>query len=413
MNYFMPGLIALFMMIQIYQYFEILGHRYHITFSHMQVFSGIYLLGFCCLILTAKYHFLVLIIISCASIATYHKEHGFLRKCGWLVLLYGIAIGCYQVLIPYTGTTNFYASWLLFLGIAQIIMMLYWYFLYHNRYDQMYIYVCFLSLLCVLFLLVNMMHRQLLNEHFLFLVMQLLMIMTGSFYRICFCLEVGKEKGMLALNQTYVMEGNQKRYEAIQKENQYIMKNLHDLKKHMDVLEHMDHTNENVQRYKEEIQEKSKVLLQYQKTGDTLIDKILQQYHPKFMEAHIQCNIESEPIDYRFMDAIDVCALLCNMLDNAYESCLKCEDRFILLKMRKVHDKVIWKMKNAVKERVMPLKTSKQQSFAHGFGMQNIADIAKKYQGDLISELDAQQGVFTTAVFLYITDDVENDTSSA
>ena len=66
-------------------------------------------------------------------------------------------------------------------------------------------------------------------------------------------------------------------------------------------------------------------MLNVQKTGDELIDKILQLYHPRFQAAGIRFQLESDVIDYSFMDPIDRCAVLCNMLDNALESCLAAE----------------------------------------------------------------------------------------
>lgn len=80
-------------------------------------------------------------------------------------------------------------------------------------------------------------------------------------------MEVSKEKEILAMEKAHTMVGNKERYEAIQKENEFIMKNMHDLKKHLDMLDQMGSENEKIEHYRKEIYEKSEELLQYQKTG--------------------------------------------------------------------------------------------------------------------------------------------------
>ena len=69
--------------------------------------------------------------------------------------------------------------------------------------------------------------------------------------------------------------------------------------------------------YRNDIVQKAEQMLNVQKTGDALIDKVLQLYHPRFQEAGICFQLESDVIDYSFMDSVDRCAVLCNLLDNA------------------------------------------------------------------------------------------------
>ena len=129
-------------------------------------------------------------------------------------------------------------------------------------------------------------------------------------------------------------------------------------------------------------------------TGDELIDKILQLYHPRFQAAGIRFQLESDVIDYSFMDPIDRCAVLCNMLDNALESCLAAEEPFILLRMVEQHSTILWKMKNSC----IRMEQEKEDAFAHGFGMQNIRDIARRYQGTLSAGWERTHLLFRTTV---------------
>ena len=53
--------------------------------------------------------------------------------------------------------------------------------------------------------------------------------------------------------KTQHMVENRERYERIQKENAYIMKSMHDLKKHVELLEQMKQGNPAVDDYRSDI----------------------------------------------------------------------------------------------------------------------------------------------------------------
>ena len=413
MNYLVLGMEIALILVQVYQFHEIMTSGYRSLYTRIQKFLIIFVVCFLCSILlnAFMYHIMCLIMVIAASMI-YRKDEDFIKITGLLLISYVIGIFAYQLVYVYMGAHEILYAYafhddLFILGSAYLCQLAICN-KRQKRYDQMYIYPVAFSIVAYLFILVYFTHHQFIDQDIILMATQLLLLLVSSFYRICFCMEVSKEKEILAMEKAHTMVGNKERYEAIQKENEFIMKNMHDLKKHLDMLDQMGSEYEKIEHYRKEIYEKSEELLQYQKTGDILIDKVLQLYHPKFKEANIQCNIESEDINYSFMDAVDICAVLCNMLDNAYESCIKCEQRFILLRMRILHDKIIWKMKNSTQEKEVLQQSSKPDRFAHGFGMQNIEGIAKKYHGELLCEVDALHGIFTTAVSFVNTDDVEN-----
>ena len=172
------------------------------------------------------------------------------------------------------------------------------------------------------------------------------------------------------------------------------MKSMHDLKKHVSLLEQLEQGSTAVDAYRNDIVQKAEQMLNVQKTGDELIDKVLQLYHPRFQEVGICFQLESDVINYSFMDPVDRCAVLCNLLDNALESCRMLKQPFILLRMVEQHSTFIWKMKNSCQG----VEQEKEDAFAHGFGMQNIRDIARRYQGTLNAVWEQPHLLFRTTV---------------
>lgn len=416
MNYLITGLEMILILVMVYQFQENMKQGYRSLFPQIQKLLVVLVVCFAIsMLLSASWYHMLLIFMVVAASMTYFRHAGCIKDTLLLIVSFLAGYGIYLVFAVYLGSYDLWNTYafghdLFLLGCSSLIQQVICY--YRNKdYDQMYCYPVFVMLSCYLLILLFLLRKDVLHDDVMIMILQLFTLMMTSFYRICLCLEISKEKALLAQEKAYTMIGNKERYETIQQENHFIMKNMHDLKKHLELLEHVDSEDETMTHYRKEIQKKTQELLQYQKTGDILIDKILQLYHPKFMDADIQCNIESEDIDYGFMDAVDLCAVLCNLLDNAYESCVHCEHRFILLKMRIVSDKVIWKMKNSWND--TQGSTPKADSFAHGFGMQNMRDIAKKYRGELVSESDPIHGIYMTAISFTMTDDVRNLTASA
>ena len=83
----------------------------------------------------------------------------------------------------------------------------------------------------------------------------------------------------------------------------------------------------------------------------------------------------------------DLCALLGNMLDNAIEACILCEKnkRLIEVNISSYSTQIVITVSNTVEGDVLgknrDLVTTKKDTNNHGFGVESIRQIAKKYDG--------------------------------
>lgn len=413
MNLYLTWLELICFSYQLYQYEETCAQNYR---SHVASIRFYFLLGgilWVGALFMPMSWYLVLCAIGGISICLLYRtqEHWIQTQLG-LVVSYILAIGCFFVVRYALNDVGMLESD----GYMQRLSMLCFAFLIqlilqtrrNKGYDQMYAIPVGVMAIALLFVSILMAQHQgmksnsssLLVVYFMYLLMMVL-------YRFCYCLEVSKEKELIALKNTYTIIGNKEKYEALQKENDYILKNLHDMKKQLRMIQSIQ-DQAGLQAYSSRIQEKADELLHVKESGNTLIDHILQRYRLQFYEANIQWNVESEDIDYDFMDPIDICAVLCNMLDNAYESCLQCETRFILLKFRMVHGQVFWKMKNSMAATLV----EKEDAFAHGFGLHNMERIAQRYHGKLTCTKDVPHAIYTTIISFSSTTYVEKMTTS-
>ena len=91
--------------------------------------------------------------------------------------------------------------------------------------------------------------------------------------------------------------------------------------------------------------------------------------------------------DISGIEAVDLCTLLGNLLDNAIEAAEQCppEKRLIEVKITSSDGKLIIHTMNSIKSSVLDenseLKSTKENPLEHGFGVKSILLIAKKYSG--------------------------------
>jgi signal transduction histidine kinase len=98
----------------------------------------------------------------------------------------------------------------------------------------------------------------------------------------------------------------------------------------------------------------------------------------------IKCDIRG---DFAPFDEIDLCVLLCNLLDNAIEASLKSQTRRIRLTIKNNNGYLCFLVKNHIDNSVLTenkeLKTTKSNGKKHGIGIYSINQIVEKYDGIL------------------------------
>ena len=122
---------------------------------------------------------------------------------------------------------------------------------------------------------------------------------------------------------------------------------------------------------------------------DFLLNLKKQQMDEASISFHLDCQIDSIKVE----DA-DFVVLLGNLLDNAIEASIKCEQdkREIYLSLKNVNNMFIIKLKNTYA--VQPLHknfkflTSKKNADDHGWGLESVKYIVKKYHGEISFHYD-------------------------
>lgn len=178
----------------------------------------------------------------------------------------------------------------------------------------------------------------------------------------------------------------------------FFHKELHDFKHHLAVLRELN-TEEKPQelaRYLDTLLQTSHKHTACAHTGNDMIDAILNCKAAETEQLKINFKFTTNLLTAVSIFPTDLCGVLANQLDNAFEACATIEEeskRDVQVEIKQVQEMLFFKVRNTVAEdpfRNNPqLKSTKaDEANRHGFGLESIRLITEKYHGCLQTEFE-------------------------
>lgn len=189
------------------------------------------------------------------------------------------------------------------------------------------------------------------------------------------------------------LEFNKTYYEDFQKSYDMNKALSHDLKNHITLIYTMLQENQvnNAMKYIQDIYHKIGTFKAV-KTDREILNYIIDSklFNTKGLNIRYVIDI-NDNLD--FMDNIDLCILLGNLLDNCIEAVEKVNNRFIELIIDKNKDVVFINLRNTFDSSRLKYEngeyiTNKSDGKNHGIGMKNIESIINKYNGNIVIDID-------------------------
>lgn len=172
------------------------------------------------------------------------------------------------------------------------------------------------------------------------------------------------------------------------KENEeQVRKMRHDLNSHLAVMKSLceEKNYEEVRKYTEQLSHDAifsngKIL-----TGNHVSDMIVSSKMTVCEEHGIAFTFEGSLAYLKNMTAPDICGLLSNAYNNAIEACLPQQDAYIHTKVNTTRNYTVIQITNSVEKKVTirgnRIPTTKGDKKSHGYGIEIMNQIAKKYGG--------------------------------
>lgn len=213
------------------------------------------------------------------------------------------------------------------------------------------------------------------------------------------------------------LEMRQSYYEDRMHEEERVRRIYHDMKNHILVLSSRIGNGEETGRSVRNLQEQLSEYENYYHTGNDFLDIIIRDKSRAARARRIDFAASVNFSAGYFLDPLDISTIFGNALDNAIEASerLPEEQRLITVKADRLRDMLLISVENNVRDGADTSgepsggkKTSKKDSFLHGFGIPNIRSAAEKYDGQCTCRSDG--GRFLLRVMLPIP---EEQTASA
>ena len=199
-----------------------------------------------------------------------------------------------------------------------------------------------------------------------------------------------------------------KQLEILQQSRQNIRILRHDLKNHLQLISSYLEKGEyeKAADYIESMEELQSVKGEYVKTGNVAVDSIL-NYKLEVIERQTGCKPQLQidiPCESMISEA-DLNIVLGNLLDNAGEALQKSDEKHLDIRLKyekgilylsiyNSFDGVVYKGSNS------KFKTRKRDDVKHGYGLQSVERVVKKYSGIMRITHDEQS--FCVDLYFYV-----------
>lgn len=185
------------------------------------------------------------------------------------------------------------------------------------------------------------------------------------------------------------MEQQYAYYQDKLKEEERVRSIYHDMKNHLLLLQPQPDKSREIEKSLREVQEQIAGYEQYHHTGNDFLDIIIRDKARIAKEKQTDFGTEVYFADGSFIDPLDISTIFGNALDNAIEAgeTLPPKERLVILKAGRLRDMLSIVVENNIsKQDPVKHRTSKADTFMHGFGLSNIRKAVEKYQGECSSQ---------------------------
>jgi sensor histidine kinase regulating citrate/malate metabolism len=216
----------------------------------------------------------------------------------------------------------------------------------------------------------------------------------------------GQEKMRIKTKENEMVESElritQERNEQLIETYKEIAKNSHDFKNQMRVTLLMLKNGDisEAQKYLSNVVEvAAESTTKY--TGILSIDTVLSEKTRIAAKNGIKLELDVSLSTLCGIDAIDICTILLNLIDNAVEASLKITDetkRYVKIILKNVNSMVFLKVENSFDENSIQPSVEKKNKSMHGYGLKIVNSIAEKHNGSVVTQ--SEDGRFVATVLI-------------
>lgn len=201
-----------------------------------------------------------------------------------------------------------------------------------------------------------------------------------------------------------VLDRHYEQYVQSKESIELVNRTYHDLKHQLMVIRHEENPEKKAE-YLDSIERDIKSYATQNKSGNPVLDVVLTGKRMICAEDNITFTCVADGALIDFMSVMEICSLFGNALDNAIESVKRLKEkdkRLIKLAVYSKNNLLLIKVENYFEHDLVYenglLKTTKADSFNHGYGIKSMKNIVEKYEGNL--KITTDNNWFTLCVLI-------------
>ncbi len=182
------------------------------------------------------------------------------------------------------------------------------------------------------------------------------------------------------------------------KENEEHVKRMrHDLKNHLEIINTLceEERYEELREYTASLNKEAASLGNIIFTGNEIADMVLRSKLKIAMDRNISFDFNGTLEALNKLEAPDICGLLSNAYDNALDACSSLPNAYIRTKVSTSPNYTVIQITNPVAKKIHicdnRVNTTKKEPHDHGYGMEIMKRIARKYHGECRFECTEQE----------------------
>lgn len=193
-------------------------------------------------------------------------------------------------------------------------------------------------------------------------------------------------------------------YDLLREQNENSKILIHDITKYLKTIQQLSESKDsNISKYISEIVADYSVMNPIDYCNNSVVNLITHRYYEICRKNNIIFTININNTNLDFMKEYDITALLDNLLENAIESALLTNDKFIDFSICKRNSNfVIIKISNSCDRKPKYINnilvSSKNTPGMHGIGTRSIKRVVAKYNGNLEMKYDNDTKTFTSVI---------------
>lgn len=198
------------------------------------------------------------------------------------------------------------------------------------------------------------------------------------------------------------MKNETEMYYSVSENLEKQRKLTHEFKNHIacmgELIKNSEYTE--LKNYYEKLDKELTVKADMVDTNNIIVNAIINTKYREAMEKGIVFVLKVNDLSGIRLSDMDIVTILSNLLNNAIESCEKCDKKVIKLKFVVEHNQTVISVKNSMKQK----PTRKGDAFLtsktymveeHGVGLKNIIDVIERYEGRYLMDFDNDEFYFS------------------